>query len=506
MLMAAGKLIRSKAKRDIYEKALKESLEQGLNAAFSQLTATSSLTMYYVENYAEFLRSSVVQKELGAILDPNTGFDVEKLHKTFMGMTYVDHEHGEELPDFKFFQFMDTLISTFYANAKLKPELQPIIMVERLDGICYQMKNYSGQLNSLADYSQTIANNAVEQTHILKQILDGIGDLNETRNRQHVPDTPKNVQIILEGNFEAFNETRREDVLRILATLLEVEREQIRILRAQRGSIVLDLELPAFAANSLLLKHMQKSRVLRRIGLRSIVMDESDQFALPKTEFERLDLRKYDLSQTNFQGSTFIGCRLEFARMKGCNLREVSFQRVNLKGTSFQESDLRGSRFENCVLDYAYFYEAILSSEEQVGSKLFRAWQLLNYAVAVNDFQGVDLSATNLFRADLASMNLTNANLQKTFLFYADLTSSNLEGANLSGAHLRNTNLEYANLRDANLMGCYLEGARLYNTDLRGADLRDARITELDVLDVIHDSSTRWPWDYDYAARTFTSI
>lgn len=78
------------------------------------------------------------------------------------------------------------------------------------------------------------------------------------------------------------------------------------------------------------------------------------------------------------------------------------------------------------------------------------------------------VAVTTLARADLATIDLKNANLW---------------GVDLSGANLRRTNLWGADLARATLRGADLTGANLRGALIREADLRGAR----------YDPGTRWP-------------
>lgn len=72
------------------------------------------------------------------------------------------------------------------------------------------------------------------------------------------------------------------------------------------------------------------------------------------------------------------------------------------------------------------------------------------------DFGGVNLSGTNLAKADLNRANLAGANLRR---------------ANLQGANLGSAVLDKANLREADLTS-----ANLHRVSLQGADLGGARV------------------------------
>lgn len=99
------------------------------------------------------------------------------------------------------------------------------------------------------------------------------------------------------------------------------------------------------------------------------------------------------------------------------------------------------------------------------------------------DLAGVNLSEANLQYADLTYGNLENTNLTDVNLDGADLTGANLRGANITGADLSSANLTdalltKANLYSANLSGADLTGALLDKANLRSADLRGVGFTE----------------------------
>jgi uncharacterized protein YjbI with pentapeptide repeats len=58
--------------------------------------------------------------------------------------------------------------------------------------------------------------------------------------------------------------------------------------------------------------------------------------------------------------------------------------------------------------------------------------------------------------ANLAGIDLSEANLHGAFLFRANLRGANLSGANLQGAYLCEANLNWADLRGADLTGANL--------------------------------------------------
>ena len=117
---------------------------------------------------------------------------------------------------------------------------------------------------------------------------------------------------------------------------------------------------------------------------------------------------------------------------------------------------------------------------------------------AQRDIQPMNLTGTDLARADLHGANFTRADLggadlTGADLHGADLTSANLGRADLTGADLGRADLtrarlffarlfcarlSYARLTRADLGGADLTGANLGRADLTGADLMDARWPE----------------------------
>lgn len=89
----------------------------------------------------------------------------------------------------------------------------------------------------------------------------------------------------------------------------------------------------------------------------------------------------------------------------------------------------------------------------------------------------IDLSRTNLRRANLHGANLSKINLKDAYLGDADLRGANLSEANLSGAFL----CEKADLSGADLRKAVFCSADLSHAILIGADLREANLREADL-------------------------
>ncbi|WP_346289475.1 pentapeptide repeat-containing protein [Sphaerothrix gracilis] len=87
------------------------------------------------------------------------------------------------------------------------------------------------------------------------------------------------------------------------------------------------------------------------------------------------------------------------------------------------------------------------------------------------NLQGVILCGANLQRVDFRGANLRGADLQK-----ANLKGVNLRGVNLHKANLRDAILTGASLQEANLTGASLRAAELWKAAFWGADLTDAEL------------------------------
>jgi Pentapeptide repeats (8 copies) len=130
------------------------------------------------------------------------------------------------------------------------------------------------------------------------------------------------------------------------------------------------------------------------------------------------------------------------------------------------------------------------------------------------DLRNVDLRRADLEHADLRGAKLKGVRLNEALLLEASLQGANLESADLEGARLvgvdlRGAYLVNANLTGASLLGADLGGATLCNAKLEGADLSDALMWtevfgvygDVDLKGATADARTRWPTNFDPAAR-----
>ena len=94
----------------------------------------------------------------------------------------------------------------------------------------------------------------------------------------------------------------------------------------------------------------------------------------------------------------------------------------------------------------------------------------------------LDLSGTNLVRANLRRAHLDSADLRRANLLESDFSDAYLNNADLGRANLnftivRNAHLDSARLNGTNCSDADLSGANLFKTNFRGADLSDADLS-----------------------------
>ncbi|WP_373313489.1 pentapeptide repeat-containing protein [Streptomyces capitiformicae] len=116
--------------------------------------------------------------------------------------------------------------------------------------------------------------------------------------------------------------------------------------------------------------------------------------------------------------------------------------------------------------------------------------------------EAAGLYHANLTQASLVSVNLRHADLTTAILRRARLALADLRGAKLVETDLRDADFTGADLREANLRKADARGAVLHRADLRMADLRGTDLTTADLTEArltgaLTSEHTRWPADFD---------
>lgn len=207
-------------------------------------------------------------------------------------------------------------------------------------------------------------------------------------------------------------------------------------------------------------------------------------------------LRGIDFSGTNLSGIVLFRADLSYAiieegkKKKHTNIQNVNLCQANLCGAKLIEANLNNSDLSNAKLFNALMYGVDLSDAtllradlsgiklvpQEKGSeeKKYRKAKFCNANLGdtnISDgrMMDVDLSNSDLYRANLCDADLSRAILENTKLSYAILAN-----ANLSHAKLENTILSNSNLSEANLVGVDLSKANLSDADLSNAKVYEA--------------------------------
>jgi Pentapeptide repeats (8 copies) len=128
----------------------------------------------------------------------------------------------------------------------------------------------------------------------------------------------------------------------------------------------------------------------------------------------------------------------------------------------------------------------------------------------------VELSETDLRRADLSGgsfqgsaflaahlegANMVGADLRSSILVSAHLDEATLVEADLEGAILEDASCRRAEFWRANLRGAFLTNSDLGEATVQDADLTDADLRGASLAGCLYSSRTRWPDDFDPVAN-----
>ncbi|MEU1134231.1 pentapeptide repeat-containing protein [Streptomyces sp. NPDC005900] len=111
-----------------------------------------------------------------------------------------------------------------------------------------------------------------------------------------------------------------------------------------------------------------------------------------------------------------------------------------------------------------------------------------------------NLTQTSLVSVNLRHADLTTAILRRARCVLADLRGAKLVETDLGDADFTEADLREANLRKAVAHGAVFQRADLRMADLRGTDLSSANLAEARLTDAMASECTRWPADFDHTA------
>ncbi|MEV0529590.1 pentapeptide repeat-containing protein [Streptomyces sp. NPDC050439] len=111
-----------------------------------------------------------------------------------------------------------------------------------------------------------------------------------------------------------------------------------------------------------------------------------------------------------------------------------------------------------------------------------------------------NLTQASLVAVNLRHADLTTAILRRTRCVLADLRGARLVETDLRDADFTGADLREANLRKADAGHAVFHGADLRLADLRGSDLSTADLRQTRLTGAMSSELTRWPANFDHAA------
>jgi uncharacterized protein YjbI with pentapeptide repeats len=228
----------------------------------------------------------------------------------------------------------------------------------------------------------------------------------------------------------------------------------------------------------------------------------------PQKDLKDADLTRADLRKADLRGVDLTGANLEGADLRGANLEGAKLDNAKLKGVLYDiETKLDDDDRQKLMAAKAYYIEnknpynpgdlaGIDLSNRDLEKTALREVNLTGAKLEKVNLISADLQGANLSSATLVEADLSRSNLSQSFLNFAILDSANLSGANLQKASLIEANLKNArlksyldaktNLQDAVLIKAILESADLkdavlINANLMMANLKEANLKQADL-------------------------
>lgn len=174
-------------------------------------------------------------------------------------------------------------------------------------------------------------------------------------------------------------------------------------------------------ADDLLAHHTFSDETFTGLDLSGVALDDKD---FDGCTFVRCRLNEARLHRVAFDECTFERCDLTMIRFDRCAFTDVRFVGTKMMGVDLSSAGLAfDATFEDCVLTYASFADMALQNRRFDRCALEEA----------------DFSGTNLTGTVFADCSLARANFDRTTLRKADLRSStgvdlNPEACDLRGA------------------------------------------------------------------------
>ena len=178
------------------------------------------------------------------------------------------------------------------------------------------------------------------------------------------------------------------------------------------------------------------------------------------TAWEGEDFARVDWDWTELERVTFVGCRFEDASLLELVTRRCVFERCTLTGVSLSGSEHDGTAFLSCRFDRARLFDVRWTGCKLTGSH-FPGATMRPLTSVESDWSYANLRGVDLSGVDLSGQRLTEADLTDTDLREADLSGADLRHARLQGTRLRGTDLRGAVTDGVNWRGFDATGVRL---------------------------------------------
>lgn len=232
--------------------------------------------------------------------------------------------------------------------------------------------------------------------------------------------------------------------------------------------------------------------------LRDAKLDEAD---LREAVLYQADLRGASLQRAKIDGVQLLSAKLGGVDLSGVRAERVVFLEADLSGAKFVEchfdsvmfvkSDLSGASFTRAHLPKTCFVTAKCDGASFLEAHLEGTRFALNTSLVGCDMKGAQLGQTLLRGCAMAGADLSGARADDCDFSEADLSGAKLYRTSAARSLFVRTNLTRADMKSMNLMYAVLQKTKLHGADLRGANLFRA-----DMAKVRGDKTTRFDDSY----------
>jgi hypothetical protein len=156
----------------------------------------------------------------------------------------------------------------------------------------------------------------------------------------------KRVQVIIEQDYADFGTEKRQDLIRVLAALLGIEPDQVRVLSVAAGSVIIKMEMPAVAVNRLTEMFGQGDLRLRSLKITSVIVENDLTISRQQVQPERTNMS--DKSKNRSGGVNIGGNPIIKGDVIGRDKKVKTTKNINTGGGTYVGGNMkvdRGSKF-----------------------------------------------------------------------------------------------------------------------------------------------------------------